>query len=344
MLSDWNILPWEYNFMSPWWFLMFMILPGIVYLVLANEKNRSGDYKFTGTEIQQQNLTQNWIGYLRYGILALQLFAVVLLILAAAQPVSVNNKTAKEKRYQEGIDIVIALDISTSMLAMDFEPNRLEASKQLAKEFIDTREGDRIGLVVYSGEAYTACPPTLDYNILKNQIDHLDKINLQDGTAIGTGLGTAVTRLRNDSLPTKVVVLLTDGSNNAGDIDPATAAELAKAKNIRVYTIGVGTNGEAPTPVSITPFGIHYEKKPVEIDEETLKNIADITGGQYFRATDNEGLKSIYNEIDKLEKGKISSTIYKNNIEANPEAFLNWSLVLLLISWLSNRLLFRLEA
>jgi Ca-activated chloride channel family protein len=344
MLSDWNILPWEYNFMSPWWFLLLLILPFVAYFTFAIEKNRSGDYKFTGTGTQQQNLTQNWIGNLRYGLLSVQLFAFILLIFAAAQPVSDNNKTAIEKRYKEGIDIVIALDVSTSMLAMDFEPNRLEASKQLAKDFIDTREGDRIGLVVYSGEAYTACPPTLDYNILKNQIDQLEKINLQDGTAIGTGLGTAVTRLRNDSLPSKVIVLLTDGSNNAGDIDPGTAAELAKAKNIRVYTIGVGTNGEAPTPVSITPFGIHYEKMPVEIDEETLKNIANITGGKYFRATDNEGLKSIYQEIDKLEKGKISSNIYNNNIEANPEAFLNWSLVLLLLSWLSKRLLFRLEA
>jgi Ca-activated chloride channel family protein len=344
MLSDWNILPWDYDYLSPWWLLFLLIVPIIAYFALTIENKRSGDYKFTGTEKQQQNLKKNWISNVRYGILTAQLFALVLLIIAAAQPVSKNNNSAIEKRYKEGIDIVIALDISTSMLAKDFEPNRLEASKQLAKDFIQSREGDRIGLVAYSGEAYTACPPTLDYNILNNQIDQLDKINLQDGTAIGTGLGTAVTRLRNDSLPSKVIVLLTDGSNNAGDIDPGTAAELAKAKNIRVYTIGVGTNGEAPTPVSITPFGIHYEKMPVEIDEETLKNIADITGGKYFRATDNEGLKSIYDEIDKLEKSKISSNIYNNNLEANPEAFLNWSLMLLLIGWLTKRFLFRLEA
>lgn len=344
MLSDWNILPWEYNYLAPWWFLLLLILPIVAYFIIKTEKYRSGDYKFTGTRGQQQILTKKWINSVRYGLWSMQFIALIFLIITAAQPVSKNNKTSIEKRYKEGIDIVIALDISSSMLAMDFQPNRLEASKQLAKEFIESREGDRIGLVAYSGEAYTACPPTLDYSILKNQIDQLDKITLQDGTAIGTGLGTAVTRLRNDSLPSKVIVLLTDGSNNAGDIDPSTAAELAKAKNIRVYTIGVGTNGEAPTPVSITPFGIHYEKMPVEIDEETLKNIADITGGKYFRATDNEGLKSIYQEIDKLEKVKINSNIYSNNMEANPEAFLNWSLILLLLSWLIKRFLFKLEA
>lgn len=343
MLSDWNILPWEYNYLAPWWLILLLIIPIIGYIAFKKEQNRSGDFMYTGTSIQQKDLSKNSISYLRYFLLLLQLLALVLIITAAAQPVSNNSKTSIEKRYKEGIDIVIALDISSSMLAKDFQPNRIEASKQLAKEFIESREGDRIGLVAYSGEAYTACPPTLDYNILKNQIDQLERINLQDGTAIGTGLGTAVTRLRNDSLPSKVIILLTDGSNNAGDIDPNTAAELAKSKNIRVYTVGVGTNGEAPTPVSITPFGIQYEKRPVEIDEATLKNIADITGGKYFRATDNEGMKSIYKEIDKLEKVKISSNVYNTNAEANPEAFLNWSLVLLLISWLSKRFLFKLE-
>lgn len=344
MLSDWNIMPWEYNFSEPWWLLLLLIVPIIGLVVFKIEQSRSGDYKFTGTNKEQQRLSINWINIVRYFLLALPLFSMTLLIVAAANPVSIYNKTAIEKRYKEGIDIVIALDISSSMLAMDFKPNRLEASKELAKEFINSRIGDRIGLIAYSGEAYTACPPTLDYTILKNQIDQLNNINLQDGTAIGTGLGTAVTRLRNDSLPSKVIILLTDGSNNAGNIDPVTAAELAKAKNIRVYSIGVGTNGEAPTPVSITPFGIHYEKMPVEIDEEPLKKIADITGGKYFRATDNEGLKSIYKEIDQLEKVKMSSNVYNTNAEANPEAFLNWSLVIFLLSWLSKRLLFKLEA
>jgi Ca-activated chloride channel family protein len=343
MLSDWNILPWEYNYLAPWWLILLLLIPIVGYFTFKKEKTRSGDLKFTGTSKQQKYLTNSWITYLRYVLLMLQLIAMILIIIAAAQPISSNSKTSMEKRYKEGIDIVIALDISSSMLAMDFQPNRIEASKQLAKEFIESRVGDRIGLVAYSGEAYTACPPTLDYNILKNQIDQLERINLKDGTAIGTGLGTAVTRLRNDSLPSKVIILLTDGSNNAGDIDPNTAAELAKSKNIRVYTVGVGTNGEAQTPVSVTPFGIHYEKMPVEIDEATLKNIADITGGKYFRATDNEGMKAIYEEIDKLEKVKMSSNVYNTNAEANPEAFLNWSLLLLVISWLSKRFLFRLE-
>jgi Ca-activated chloride channel family protein len=235
------------------------------------------------------------------------------------------------------------MDISVSMLAKDFEPNRLEAAKEVAKEFVDGRRGDRIGLVVYAGEAYTACPATLDYGVLKSQIDLLGNQNIEGGTAIGTGLGTAVTRLRSDSLESKVIILLTDGSNNAGKIDPMTAAELARAKSVRVYTIGVGSNGEAPTPV-ITPFGIRYESMPVEIDEETLQKIASTTGGKYFRAADKQGLKAIYGEIDQLEKRRMIDKRYHAEPPATPMAFLNWAIVFLLASWIVEKSLFKTYA
>jgi Ca-activated chloride channel family protein len=226
------------------------------------------------------------------------------------------------------------------MLARDFEPNRLEASKKVAKEFVDERKGDRIGLVVYAGEAYTACPSTLDYNILKEQIEQIHGENLDGGTAIGTGLGTAVTRLRSDSLTSKVIILLTDGSNTCGDISPEAAAELAKAKNVRVYTIGVGTNGEALSPV-ITLFGIRFENVPVEIDEVTLNSIAEKTGGKYFRAKDENGLKEIYKEIDLLEKKKMLDKQFKSQAPATPSAFLNWAFLIAILTWSVKTILFR---
>jgi len=226
------------------------------------------------------------------------------------------------------------------MMAQDFKPNRLEASKNVAKEFVDGRTGDRIGLVVYAGEAYTACPATLDYTILKEQIDKISGDRIEGGTAIGTGLGTAVTRLRSDSIVSKVIILLTDGSNNSGEITPLEAAELAKAKNVRVYTIGVGRNGNAPSPI-ITPFGIQYQNMPVEIDEVTLMKIAETTDGQYFRATDEKSLKAIYGEIEKLEKRKMEDQYYKSEPPSNPQAFLNWAFVLSLLVWGSNYLIFR---
>jgi Ca-activated chloride channel family protein len=245
-----------------------------------------------------------------------------------------------DENYKNGIDIILAMDVSMSMLAMDFEPNRLEASKRVAKEFVDGRRGDRIGLVVYAGEAYTACPATLDYTILKKQIDQVNGENIEPGTAIGTGLGTAVTRLRSDSIASKVIILLTDGSNNFGELDPLTAAELARAKNIRVYTIGVGSNGQAPTPV-ITPFGVRYENMEVEIDEMTLMKIAEITKGKFFRATDEKSLSEIYKEIDVLEKRKMLDQQYKTEPPANPTAFINWAVLLAFLSWGTKRALFK---
>jgi len=319
-----------------------LIVPVLIWFMFNRERKKSGEWKFSGSSESQHKFSTRWIVLLRTGILAVNSLILCLLIMAMAKPFHWSDYDDFDEEYKNGIDIILAMDVSVSMLAMDFEPNRLEASKRVAKEFIDGRRGDRIGLVVYAGEAYTACPATLDYNVLKNQIDQINGDNIEGGTAIGTGLGTAVTRLRSDSLPSKVIILLTDGSNNAGEIDPLTAAELARSKNIRVYTIGVGSNGEAPTPV-ITPFGIRYENMQVEIDEMTLMKIAQIANGQYFRATDEESLKSIYKEIEKLEKRKMLDKQYKAEPPATPMAFLNWALVLAVLSWTVNRYFFKIN-
>lgn len=341
MLSSWNIRFWEYDFQSPFWLWLLLLVPVFIGLLLLHERNRKGEWKFSGNSEIQRTFSTPWIVILRRILIGVNALILSLLILAMAKPFHWSSYDDVEENYKNGIDIILAMDVSVSMLAMDFEPNRLEASKRVAKEFIDGRKGDRIGLVAYAGEAYTACPTTLDYSILKKQIDQIGGENIEGGTAIGTGLGTAVTRLRNDSLPSKVIILLTDGSNNSGEIDPLTAAELARSKNIRVYTIGVGSNGEAPTPV-ITPFGIRYENMPVEIDEMTLMKIAQIANGQYFRATDEESLKTIYKEIEQLEKRKMLDQHYKSEPPATPMAFLNWAFVLAILSWSVNRYLFKL--
>lgn len=330
MLTDWNIALWEYEFLSPHWLWLLLLVPAVVWWIFYLQRSRQGEFKFSRTEREQQSLGDNWIKYLRWCITLVYGFVLALLVIALARPFHWAGHEDFDENYKNGIDIVIAMDISVSMLARDFSPNRLEVSKKVAKEFIDGRRGDRIGLVAYEGEAYTACPSTLDYEILKEQISRLQPGMLESGTAIGVGLGTAVTRLRNDSLPSKVIILLTDGVNNVGDITPEMAAELARAKKIRVYTIGVGTLGMAPSPV-FTPFGIEYENMPVEIDELTLNQIATITGGKYFRATNEESLRTIYKEIEKLEKRKMKDLDFKSEPPVRPQPFLNWALALILL-------------
>jgi Ca-activated chloride channel homolog len=236
-------------------------------------------------------------------IFGLKLLAIALLIICLARPQSSNRW---ENQSIQGIDIVMALDISGSMLARDFKPDRLEASKDLATEFISGRPNDRIGLVVFSAESFTQCPLTTDHAVLINLFRDIKSGMIEDGTAIGVGLANAVKRLKDSEAVSKVIILLTDGVNNQGVIDPITAAELAKTFGIRVYTIGVGSKGTAPYPVQDFFGRIVYQQMPVEIDEPTLQHISDITGGQYFRATNNEKLRQIYNEIDKLEKSKIN--------------------------------------
>ncbi len=250
--------------------------------------------------------------YLRHSPVALRSLGLVALVIALARPQSTLDF---EDVTTEGIDIVIALDISSSMLAEDLKPNRLEAAKNIASEFVANRDNDRIGLVVYSGESFTQCPLTTDHDVLKNLFMDIRNGMIEDGTAIGNGLAMAVNRLKDSKAKSKVAILLTDGFNTAGSIPPLTAAEIAREFNVRVYTIGVGTSGKAPYPFK-TRFGTtQYQDMEVQIDEPTLKGIAETTGGTYFRATDNKRLEEIYQEIDALEKSKIEVTRYRKKSE-----------------------------
>ncbi|MDX9845856.1 MAG: VWA domain-containing protein [Tenuifilaceae bacterium] len=239
--------------------------------------------------------------YLRHLPFALRMLAISLIIIVMARPQSFN---VTQNIETEGIDIMIALDISTSMLAQDFKPDRFEAAKEIAIQFVSGRRNDRIGLVIFAGESFTMCPLTTDLRTVANQFKDIKMGLIEDGTAIGVGLATAVARLKESDAQSKVVILLTDGVNNRGEIAPLTAADIAKTFGIRVYTVGVGSHGTAPFPMQ-TPFGTRMQDMKVEIDEDVLKEIASLTGGQYFRATDGKGLAQVYEQIDQLEKTKI---------------------------------------
>ena len=237
-----------------------------------------------------------------------------------------------EKVDTEGIDIVLDMDVSTSMLARDFKPDRIGAAKDIAIEFIASRPTDRIGIVVFAGESYTQCPVTTDRITLINMMKEVQTGLIEDGTAIGNGLATAVARLKDSDAKSRVVILLTDGVNNRGEIAPETAAEIAKTYGIRVYTIGVGAKGDAPYPVQ-TPWGIQVQNMKVEIDEELLQKIAETTGGKYFRATDNTKLMEIYGEINKMEKNRTTVDSFPVYSERYMD-FAIWALVLLLLELL----------
>ena len=247
------------------------------------------------------DLPRGWRVRLRHVPFLLRMVALAMLIVAFARP---QTSARGENVFREGIDITMALDISGSMLAEDFRPNRLEAAKSVAVEFIKGRVSDRIGLVIFAGESFTQCPLTTDYDVLLDLLKKVKMGNLRDGTAIGEGIANAVNRMKTSKAKSKVMILLTDGVNNMGAIDPATAAEIAKTFGIRIYCIGVGTRGMAPYPVQ-TPFGIQYQPMPVEIDEDMLKQVSLSTGGQYFRATSNQKLRDIYTQIDAMERTKI---------------------------------------
>jgi Ca-activated chloride channel family protein len=241
----------------------------------------------------------------------LRALAMLALVAALARP---QRKFVHQVIKSEGIDIVLALDVSGSMLAEDLKPNRIDAAREVAMTFVDARPADRIGLVVFSGESFTQVPVTPDHAMLRTQIAELRSGMLRDGTAIGSGLATAVDRLRTVPGESRIVILLTDGVNNAGNIDPMTALAIAKTYRVRVYTIGVGTNGQAPFPIN-TPFGPSRTMVPVEIDEALLKRIANETGGKYFRATNNTTLEGIYAEINRLEKRSVETSTYQRRVE-----------------------------
>jgi Ca-activated chloride channel homolog len=290
-------------------YLLLLIIPIVAWYIWKQKGNYATIQVSSIEGLKKAGLPFKNI--LRHVIFGLRVLILVMLIIILARPQSTNNW---ENRTTEGIDIVLAFDVSSSMLAQDFQPNRMEASKEVAIKFISGRPNDRIGLVVFSGETYTQCPLTTDHAVLINLFKELKNGIIEDGTAIGLGLANAVNRLKESNAISKVIILLTDGVNNRGELDPATAADLAKTFGIRVYTIGVGTNGYAPYPVQ-TPFGTQLQDMKVEIDDAILTQIAEKTDGKYFRATGNQSLKKVYDEINKLEKSKIEVKQYSNKHE-----------------------------
>ncbi len=298
------------EFAHPGFFWLFILIPAVVAWYIWRDEKLQGNLSVSSLRGFTFPISRG-IPRLRHSVIVLRVLALSVLIFALARPqssLSWSNSTT------EGIDIIIALDISNSMMAMDFKPNRLEAGKNIAIDFIKNRPDDRIGLVIFSGESFTQCPLTIDHDVLINLYKDIKNGMIDDGTAIGMGLATAVNRLKDSEAKSKVVILLTDGSNNMGSIPPLTAAEIAKQFGVRVYTVGIGTHGFAPYPVQ-TPFGVQYQRIPVDVDEGTLNKIANVTGGKYFRATDNQTLKNIYEQIDKLEKAKIDVTQYHKKTE-----------------------------
>jgi len=294
--------------------------PGAFYLLLAVPLMlawylRRGRKQFLNLRVPTLRSFDAGAGGWRVGFrhlpMVMRLLAFSLLVVALARP---QTSSEGENVTTEGIDIILVTDVSGSMLAEDFRPNRIEAAKDVADEFVESRPDDRIGFVVFAGESFTQCPLTLDHDVLRTLIAGVKSGLIEDGTAIGMGLATAVSRLKESKGISRVIILLTDGVNNRGSIDPMTAAGIASTFGIRVYTVGVGTVGTAPYPVQ-TPLGTQYRNVPVEIDEELLTNIADQTGGHYFRATDNTKLRRIYDEIDRLEKSKIEVTQFRRHKE-----------------------------
>jgi len=290
----------ELTFKNPeFFYLLLVILPMAVWYIFRQKRNTASIRISTTVSVFKAPKTLRH--YLRHSVFLLEILSIAAFAVVLARP---QSSTDWENVTTEGIDIMISLDISSSMLARDFNPDRLEAAKNVAMEFISGREYDRMGLVVFAGEAFTQCPLTTDRSVLLNLFRDIKSGMIEDGTAIGNGLATAVSRLKDSNAISRVVILLTDGENNSGEIAPVTAAEIAKTFGIRVYTIGVGTVGTAPYPVQ-TPYGVQLRQMEVKIDEKTLQEIAGITEGRYFRATSNTKLQEIYQEIDQLEKSKI---------------------------------------
>ena len=303
--------------------LIFPLLILVWYIFKYSSYNSQIVFSDTQSFLNKKTLKQK----LRHVPYLLKIIASIFLIIALARPQSSKNW---QESSTEGIDIVLSMDISGSMLAKDLKPDRLEASKNVALDFISKRKNDRIGLVIFAGESFTQCPLTTDHNVLSNLFKDVKSGMVDDGTAIGMGLATAVNRLKESDGISKVIILLTDGVNNKGMVPPLTAAEIAQKFGIRVYTIGVGTKGFAPYPFQ-TPFGVQYQDVEVRIDENTLQDIATITDGKYFRATNNKSLQEIYKEIDSLEKSKIEVTEFHKK----SEKFLTFALTSLIILFLA---------
>jgi Ca-activated chloride channel family protein len=302
-----NIEDWA----NPEYFYLMLLIPVlIVWYWFRHNKTQaeviySGLAAFSGVKKSPRT-------WLIHGLFILRLLALALLIVALARP---QYTSSKQNVQIEGIDIVMTMDVSGSMLARDFHPDRLEAAKDVAEDFIKGRPNDRVSVVIFSGEAFTQVPLTTDHAMISNLFKEIKSGMIEDGTAIGDGLATSVSRLKDSEAISKVIILITDGVNNSGSVDPMSAAEMAKMFGIRVYTVGIGTMGMAPYPVQ-TPYGIQLQQMKVQIDEELLQKIATTTGGQYFRADNNNKLKAIYKEIDQLERSKIDVQEFKKKHES----------------------------
>lgn len=322
---------------NPEYFLLLIVLPFfLTYLGWRYLSKKNASLIFSSLN-NLEGIPGNYKVWLVWVTPLLYIIAYVLFVVALARP-QLQNTTIE--RYAEGIDIVISIDISSSMLAEDIEPNRLIAAKEVASDFIDKRVSDRIGINVFARESFTVVPPTLDYTLVKELLGTVTIGMVRDGTAIGMGIATAINRLRDSEAESKVVILLTDGMNNAGEIDPITAGEMAKSFGIRIYTIGIGSRGTAPYPIDDPIFGRRYQNVPVEIDEEMLQQIAEHTGGQYWRATDLDEFIEVYDEIDQLEQTEIEEIIYIDYEDKYP-AYLLSGIVLFLIGFLNERFLIR---
>ena len=325
----------DISFAYPWVLYFIFVIPILVAWYLWKGRKKQAAITYSSLKMFEK-IPATFKEHLRHLPFALRMLALIFLIIALARP---QNFSAGQSVNAEGIDIAMVLDISGSMLAEDFKPNRLDAAKNVIDNFVSARTTDRIGLVIFSREAFTQCPLTIDYSVLRNLLGDIRTGMIEDGTAIGNGIANGINRLKDSDAESRVIILLTDGVNNAGEVDPISAAEIASTFGIRIYTIGVGTRGQAPYPVQ-TPFGTRYQMVPVEIDEVILKKIADITGGEYFRATNNRALEEIYNKIDKMEKTKIEITSYRNA----KELFAGWlgvGFILLLLELLASKTILR---
>ena len=325
----------DITFANPKLLWGLLIIPVAIVWYIMRHKKQEASVRYSDTT-GFDGLPRSWRVYARHLLFVMKMAALALLIVAVARPQSTSTS---ETSNIEGIDIILAQDISGSMLARDLKPDRLEASKKVAADFVEGRPTDRMGLVVFSGESFTQVPLTTDHTVMLNMLKELKSGMIDDGTAIGDGLATAINRLKDSEAISKVIILLTDGMNNAGSVDPYTAAEMAKIFGIRVYTIGVGSYGTAPFPVQ-TMFGVQYQQMKVEIDEKLLATIANSSGGKYFRATSNQKLDEIYAEIDKLERSKIEVTEFRH-LHEEFYPLVAWAIALLLLEFLLRKTVFR---
>lgn len=328
----------EITFENPGWFWLFLVIPFLIAWYIWKFRKQTAPVKISS--LRGFKVKQGILPRLKPVLFVLQMLGLALLITAMARPRTVDVSTRTDSK--KGIDIVMSIDVSASMLARDLKPDRLEALKKVATEFVEDRKNDRIGLVIYAGESYTRVPLTSDQKIVMNALEDIEyDDDIEDGTAIGMGLATATNRLKDSKADSKVIILLTDGVNNTGFIDPETATDLAEGYNIKVYTIGIGTNGNAESPVGILPNGeFRYEKVPVKIDEDLMKDIAKKTGGKYFRATDEDKLEHIYEEIDSMEKTDIKEHKYYNYDEKF-RGLVIWAGLFFLLEFLLRYTVFR---